>query len=268
MISRWGAGPYILMYHSIAEGSDDPYTVPPNRFQDQVSWLVEHGFEFLPLSYLVKVLKDGDYKNLRNKVAITFDDGYRDFLTDALPVLLHYKVPATVFIVAGMLGSNASWSENSKHAQLMTEDEIRHISSQGINLGSHTMTHANLVVVDQEVLLNELEESRSKLRELGESFYPLSYPWGQWCSRILDAVIDSGYDCAMTVGGKMRPRRTDIYCLPRLAISGDMDIRAFKSLFDRQVVKNAKRVSRVLRRFFPEGAASENIHCALMWGMR
>lgn len=251
MISRWDSGPYILMYHSIADGSDDPYAVPPNRFQDQVSWLFDHGFESVPLVTMVTLLKSGDVQGLKRKVVFTFDDGYRDFLTDALPVLLYFKVPATVFIVAGMLGANASWSESSKHVQLMSEGEIRHIRSKGVAVGSHTMTHANLAVVDPEALLNQLAESRSKLRELGESFYPLSYPWGQWSSRILGAVIDSGYDCAVTVGGKMQPGRTDIYCLPRIAISGDMDIRTFASLFDKQVVKNAKRVGRVLKKFFP-----------------
>jgi len=96
------------MYHSIAEGSEDPYTVPPNKFEEQLSWLIERGFEAVSLATIVNLLKIGEYKSLRTKIVFTFDDGYKDFLTTALPILLHYKVPATVFIVAGMLGDKVS----------------------------------------------------------------------------------------------------------------------------------------------------------------
>ena len=251
MISRWDAGPYILMYHSITEGSEDAFAVPPGRFQEQVAWLLEHGFETMPLSVIVGLLKNRDYKGLRRKVVFTFDDGYRDFLTDALPVLLHFKVPATVFIVTGMLGSNASWSENSKHVQLMSEDEIQHIRSKGIALGSHTMTHANLAVVDPETLLKQLAESRSKLSELGESFYPLSYPWGQWTNRIVGAVKASGYDCAVTAGaGEMRQSSTDIHCLPRMTMRADIDLQSFKALFDTPAVKRVRKVGLALKKIF------------------
>lgn len=230
MMSRWGVGPSILMYHSIAEGSEDPYTVPASRFQDQVSWLLEHGFEPVPLGAIVNLLKSGDYQSLKRKVAFTFDDGYRDFLTAALPVLLRHKAPATVFIVTGMLGKKASWTGNSKRVQLMAEDEIRHIRAQGIALGSHTMTHADLTTLDQEELYRQLTESRARLSDLGESFYAFSYPWGQWSSQILGAVKASGYECAVTVGGEMRPGRIDIYRLPRITLKGDMDLKSFQAL--------------------------------------
>ena len=117
-----------------------------------------------------------------------------------------------------MLGEKASWSGNSKHVQLMAEDEIKYIRSQGITLGSHTMTHTDLTTLHQEELHRQLTESRARLRDLGESFYAFSYPWGQWSSQILDAVKASGYECAVTVGGEMRPGRIDIYRLPRMTM--------------------------------------------------
>jgi len=250
MMSQWGVGPSLLMYHSIAEDSEDPYTVPASRFQEQVSWLLEHEFEPVPLAAIVNLLKSGDYQSLKRKVAFTFDDGYRDFLTAALPILLRHKAPATVFIVAGMLGEKASWSGNSKHVQLMAEDEIRHITAQGIALGSHTMTHTDLTTLHQEEIHRQLTESRARLSDLGESFCAFSYPWGQWSSEILDAVKASGYECAVTVGGKMRPGRIDLYRLPRLTMRGDMDFRSFKALFDPPVVKRLRKVGHALKKVF------------------
>jgi len=183
------------------------------------------------LAAIVNLLKSGDYQSLKKKVTFTFDDGYRDFLTGALPVLLRHKAPATVFIVTGMLGEKASWSGNSKHVQLMAEDEIRHIRAQGIALGSHTMTHADLTTLDQEELYRQLKESRARLRDLGESFYAFSYPWGQWSSQASGAVKASGYECAVTVSGEIRPGRADIYCLPRITMRGDMDFKSFQAFF-------------------------------------
>lgn len=237
MMSRWGVGPSILMYHSIAEGLEDPYAVPASRFQNQVSWLLEHGFEPVPLAVIVNRLKRGDYQSLKRKVAFTFDDGYRDFLTAALPVLLRHKVPATVFIVAGMHGEKAVWSGNSKQVQLLTEDEIRHIRAQGIALGSHTMTHADLTTLDQEELYRQLTESRARLRDLGESFYAFSYPWGQWSSQVVDAVKASGYECAVTVGEQMRLTAANSYLLPRITMRRDMDLNRFQSLLTRTRVE-------------------------------
>ena len=241
MMSRWGIGPSILMYHSIAEDPEDPYAVPANKFQDQVSWLIEHGFEPLPLAAMVSLLKSGDYQGLTRKVVFTFDDGYRDFLTTALPVLLRHKAPATVFIVAGMLGEKASWNENGKHVQLMAEDEIRHIKAQGVALGSHTMTHANLTTLDREELYRQLTESRSRLGDLGESFYTFSYPWGQWSSPAAEAVKAAGYECALAVGELTRCTVANIYFLPRITMTRAMDLKRFQSLLTRTRIETEIR---------------------------
>ena len=237
------------MYHSIAEGSEDPYTVPPNKFEEQLSWLIERGCEAVSLATIVNLLKIGEYKSLRTKIVFTFDDGYKDFLTTALPILLHYKVPATVFIVAGMLGDKVSWNSHSKHAQLMSEDEIRHIKAQGVSLGSHTMTHSNLAKVDEKKVYQELVDSHITLRDLGESFYALSYPWGQWTNQVLNAVKVAGYECAVTASRKMPLGATEYYCLPRVGIKGDMNLKSFQTLFDGSAIEFARKVGRVVKNF-------------------
>jgi peptidoglycan/xylan/chitin deacetylase (PgdA/CDA1 family) len=230
---RWGVGPSILMYHSIAEDSQDPYTVTPKRFQDQVSWLLDHGFEPAPLASIVSQLKTGDWQTLKKKVVFTFDDGYQDFLTTALPILLRHKVPATVFIVTSMLGKKASWSGNGRHLHLMTEDEIRYIKTQDICLGSHTATHANLTLLDNDSLQRQLRDSHDELVRLGESFYPLSYPWAQWSNQVLHAVRVSNYQCAVAAGGKIQLTALDQYLLPRITVGCQMDIKRFKSILTR-----------------------------------
>lgn len=249
MMSRWGVMPSILMYHSIVESSEDPYAVTANMFQDQVSWLLDHEFEPFPLAAMVNLLKSGDYQGLKRKVAFTFDDGYRDFLTAALPVLLRHKAPATVFIITDMLGEKASWSKGSKHVKLMSEDEVRSIKAQGISLGSHTATHANLTLLDHEDLQCQLRDSRDVLSRLGESFYAFSYPWGQWSPQIVDAVKASGYECAVAVGEQMRLTAANLYLLPRITMRRDMDLIHFQSLLTRtRIEMEIRRIYRILRK--------------------
>jgi peptidoglycan/xylan/chitin deacetylase (PgdA/CDA1 family) len=233
MILDFLVGPFILMYHSIAGNPDDPYTVSADAFQEQISWLSEYGFDVVSLSFLLRSIETENYRILRKKVVMTFDDGYRDFLTDALPTLADHGVPATVFLVTDMLGGRASWNESGAQIRLMSEDEARSIKAQGISLGSHTATHANLTLLEQKDVQRQLKDSRDTLTRLGEKFYAFSYPWGQWSSQIADAVKASGYECAVAVGGQMRLTTVNPYLLPRITMRGDMDIKRFRSLLTR-----------------------------------
>jgi len=121
-------------------------------------------------------------------VVVTFDDGYKDFLDNALPTLLSYRAPPTVFLVTDLRGGGASWNEFGMYAPLMSENEVRCIKGQGISLGSHTATHASLPLLSREDLRRQLGDSRDRLCFLGETFYALSYPWGQWSNQVVDAV--------------------------------------------------------------------------------
>ncbi len=233
MISRWGVGPSILMYHSIADNLEDAFTVSVGAFGDQISWLIKNDFEIIPLSSFVQAIQAVQYKRLSKKVVITFDDGYKDFITNALPILLDQKAPATVFIVTDLLGGRASWNDSGTQLQLMSEDEVRYIKAQGISLGSHTATHRNLKLLDQKEIQQQLKDSYDKLTLLGESFYAFSYPWDQWSSQVVDAVKASGYQCAVRAGGKIRPNAVNTYLLPRITVTRNMDLELFQSLLMR-----------------------------------
>lgn len=93
----------ILIYHRINDDRD-PYFggVPTAVFERQVEYLASR-FHVLPLSRLVAALRDGSVPD--DAVAITFDDGYRDNYTHALPILKRYGVPATIFVTTGAIGS-------------------------------------------------------------------------------------------------------------------------------------------------------------------
>lgn len=248
MLTDFLIGPSILMYHSVDDHSDDPYSVSVNAFREQMSWLSENGFEVVPLSFLLQSIQARSYRQLRKKVVITFDDGYQDFLTNAMPTLLECKATATVFLVTGMLGRRASWKKSEKHEQLMTEDEVYSIKKRGISLGSHTSTHKNLTLLEDEDLQREIRDSYNALSRLGETFFVLSYPWGQWTHRVIYAVISAGYKCALAVGEKTRLNSANMHILPRIPMARAMNLKQFASMMKRTAMgREIRRTYGVLR---------------------
>lgn len=233
MLPDFSIGPYILMYHSVDDNSEDLFSVSVEAFRQQMSWLSENGYEVVSLSFLLRSILSGNYRALRKKVVITFDDGTQDFITGALPILRDRAATATVFLVTGMLGMKTSWNGNGSDVPLMSEDQARYIKSQGISLGSHTSTHEKLPLLEGKMLERQLRDSYDSLICLGESFCSFAYPWGQWSPQVADAVRGAGYECAVAVGELTRLTAADAYCLPRITMTRDMDLKRFQSLLTR-----------------------------------
>ena len=202
--------PLILAYHSVSDGSSSGlYSVTTKALADQLAWLADEGFEFAPLESRTSAART---------VIVTFDDGYRDFLTCVLPVLQHRNVPVTVFLITDLLGTE--W----EGTPLMNAAEACEVKAGGISLGSHTLTHANLTTVRAGELQRQLVASRLALAGLGETFFSLSYPWGRCTKREAEVAQAAGYQCAVTAG---RSVRSDVYRLGRLVVNRNLDLKSF-----------------------------------------
>jgi peptidoglycan/xylan/chitin deacetylase (PgdA/CDA1 family) len=94
------------MYHSVADNDEACWIDPQNHvraeiFERQMEFLAEHR-QVVPLGQLAKSIRDG--RSIADgTVAITFDDGYRDNLTVAAPVLARLGLPATLFLPTGYI---------------------------------------------------------------------------------------------------------------------------------------------------------------------
>lgn len=233
MITDFMIGPFILMYHSIADDSDDPYSVSVDSFREQISWLSDNGYKTISLSSLLELLRAKNFRALRKNVVITFDDGYKDFFLNAFPILFDYEAPATVFLVTEMLGKISSWNPSFPNVRLMSEDDVIYIKSKGISIGSHTSTHANLTLLDKNELQKQLKKSYDTLTSFGESFYAFSYPWGQWSNHTVNAIKLSGFECAVSVGERTRFTIANKYALPRISMLRNINIEQFRILLSR-----------------------------------
>jgi peptidoglycan/xylan/chitin deacetylase (PgdA/CDA1 family) len=221
------------MYHSITTGeSVDPYGVSINDFYDQISWLFDHDFQFVSLETIFRLLKNGLFFSGRKLVALTFDDGYQDFLINVLPILLSKDLPATVFLVTELLGKTASWSRYSQHVPLMNQAAVREVKAQGVSLGSHSLTHADLTSIADQELRRQLVGSQIALAQFGETFFSFSYPWAKYTNREVAALKAAGYQCAVAADEKSYFFKTDMFRLGRLTMRHNLKLDAFERIVD------------------------------------
>jgi len=136
--------------------------------------------------------------------AITFDDGLRSFYDNAYPMLTEHGIKTTVFPVAGLIGKIGDWDVIGKTHHL-TAAMLREIADAGHEVGSHSLTHANLVWLNDDELIKELRESKLILEDItGTAVRSLSFPFGSWNKRVWDAAKSVGYEYAAAYRGHRR----------------------------------------------------------------
>jgi peptidoglycan/xylan/chitin deacetylase (PgdA/CDA1 family) len=245
----------ILMYHQIAEISRelDPLglAVPPAQFEQQMSYLARNGYRCLTLQEAVFYLQNGG-RPPKKSFVITFDDGYQDVLTKACPILDKFGFTATVFLVAGRLGSLSNWwgQDGTRSGLLLTPAETRELARRGYILGSHTVNHPFLNRVDEQSAFKEIRNSRVLLQEiLDVSIDFFSYPFSETNDRVESLVKAVGYTAACAGDSGSR----NIFHLWRVPCSGNDTAFAFalkvSGLYNQRTALRESAPGLLLRRY-------------------
>lgn len=163
-------------------------TLSVSRFQQEMDYLAAQGYTTVTLDQVYAAMQS--VVELPSKcVAITFDDGYLDNYTFALPILQAHKFCATFFVVTGAVG----------RAGFMSWDQLRQMQASGMSIESHTVHHWDLARLTQTELVSELTQSRDAIAaELGQVPSALSYPGGDYSRKVAAAVEAAGYIFAVT----------------------------------------------------------------------
>jgi peptidoglycan/xylan/chitin deacetylase (PgdA/CDA1 family) len=144
-------------------------------------------------------------------IILTFDDGYGDFYTTALPILRAHDFRATAYVVSGFVG----WPGYMSAAQVVEADR------SGIEIGSHTVSHPNLTNMSYGSVRSQLIDSKQFLERLvGHSVSSFCYPSGRVNSTVAWQVANAGYDSATTTVFGFRHTLADRYIWTRLRVSG------------------------------------------------
>ena len=280
----------ILMYHNFAATKEEcPDAVTVNDVRKQLAYLRGH-FRVLPVTRLVEQLKSGTAIE-KNTVALTVDDGRRNFCQFFFPLLKEFRMPATFFVVSSFISGN-DWIWTDKvlwlarqplaHEELRQDkldhffekmnrlrpdirnsqiDEVaakmqvsipkepppeyapcswtqlREMADSGlVEIGSHSVTHPIFSTLSDEESRWELAESRTQIEQLlGRSVSSFCFPNGKpadYFPRHLRQVKEVGYSSAMMTHFGMPRRGANEYGLPRLGVSGRMDMLSFMKYVD------------------------------------
>ena len=190
----------ILMYHRIVDRVDgsDPYhlKVSTAEFEAQMKYLSDRGYQSLFLEEVALSTPD-DFSRAK-PVVITFDDGYRDTYTNALPILLRHQLKATVLLVSGHIGATNTWDGDKAEASpLLGLREIGEMAKHGIRFGSHSVTHRSLPALSSQEAWKEMTESKATLEDmLGSEVRIFSYPYGHSTLKLTEMARQAGYMAA------------------------------------------------------------------------
>jgi len=183
----------ILMYHYIEYVQDKGDTIrislniTPYTLEQQIQTLIAAGYTFMTNSELDDVL-DGLKPLPAKPILLTFDDGYRDFATDAYPILKKYNVKATEYVVPGFLD----------RPNYMFKSQLDEIANDGlVEIAAHTVDHVGLARQTLKVIADEVFRSKVLLEEeIHKPVVDFAYPYGSFDDQAIKVVKDAGFRSA------------------------------------------------------------------------
>ncbi len=222
----------ILVYHQIevAPPKGAPFRglyVSPNAFARQMAMLKMLGYRGLSMTDLMPYLR-GEISG--QVVGITFDDGYLNNLSNALPVLQKNGFSSTCYVVDGLLGQTNIWDQHIGIAQtpLMTADQLLQWQAGGQEVGAHTQHHIDLMHAEDIRSKREIAHSKPFLEQLlGKPVQHFCYPYGKFETWHSDMVNEAAYETATTTERGRVHTATNMLTLPRVPVLRSTSLPVF-----------------------------------------
>jgi peptidoglycan/xylan/chitin deacetylase (PgdA/CDA1 family) len=205
----------ILTYHSV-DDSGSVISVSPPRFAEHVRWLASGAVAVVSVTDLLSLAPNAA------AVAITFDDGFTNFERAAWPLLRNRGLPVTLFVPTRHVGRTNQWATMSggrmPRLPLLDWDALARLADEGVVLGAHARTHADLRELGDAEMADEIAGSSDDIaRETGRRPEGLAYPYGSFNERVVRATRTS-YRWACTTRLRGLSTADDPYRLPRLDV--------------------------------------------------
>lgn len=207
-----------LMYHKVARPPAASRLkgtyVFPELFASQMAELARNGFQ--SASFYEALQKPA---SPNKKVVISFDDGFRNVLENAAPVLRRHNFTGIQFIVHDLMGATNRWDASEPPEPLMTREEVQEWLAEGHEIGSHTLTHPDLAQLGAERLRAEVVDSKKALEDtFGIRIRHFCYPFGRLNEWVAACVQEAGYETACTVVFGFPTAETKPFEIPRLLV--------------------------------------------------
>ena len=224
------SGVRILGYHRVANAVDS-LAVSPARFREQMRALAESGVQPIRLDRAIELLRSpvpGRY------VCVTFDDGYRDNLLAAAPVLAEFDIPATVFVPSRIIDGDVSFHWYDDPPPALSWAEVGELIAGGlVDVQSHTLTHPLLPQVDAQRSYEEIAGSKQAIEaHVPYALTSFCYPAGLYGTREVEFVRSAGYAAAVTTNPGVNGGGGELLELRRTLVYGADDTSMFRAKLD------------------------------------
>ena len=182
----------ILLYHAVGEPVEIEWPpsliLPASLFEAHLQYLTKEGYKVVSVEELVSLLQNGG--NLDKVIAMSFDDGYRNNHTDALPLLKKYNAKASFYVVHRDIGKTI----------YMDNDRLLDLLANGMEIGSHTINHAPLALIDPKYLPWEVGSAKKFIEKNLDGYIlkGIAYPNGGYNAKVIEAVKEYKFTYGLT----------------------------------------------------------------------
>lgn len=202
----------ILCYHKVGSAAEEGrrLNVSPSTLESHVRYFCRKGKRFARAGDLETGLPKGC-------VCLTFDDAYHSALTHGLEVLLRNGVWGTFYAVPSLVGSFSEWDPGYERP-LAGWQQLLAAQAEGMEVGNHTFSHADLSKLTLAEQIAELEMAEDLLIEHGLSPKSVCFPYGKFNGATLEAMDSEGVQVGMALGTRQARTGDDLRALPRLVV--------------------------------------------------
>jgi peptidoglycan/xylan/chitin deacetylase (PgdA/CDA1 family) len=220
----------ILIYHSVQPdfkgetAEQKRMNIPPDLFDAHMSYLSEHGYTVISMDAFEHDLQTGTTSPIKKPVVVTFDDGWKNQIAYAFPILQKHNFTATFFIYTN--------PADHESARFMSWDDMRTLVEAGMTIGSHTITHPYLSKLTDAQLAHEIIDSKRILeKRLNISVTHFASPFGYSSDKTIALIQEAGYHTARTTYRGNNHASGDI-----LHLTGYMVSRSWSDFIDNLTV--------------------------------
>ena len=214
----------ILCYHRINPWyENDTLTVNPEKFKRQINYFISKKFEFNNLEQYISFPK----KN--KKIVITFDDGFADNFLFAYEILKNLNIPFIIFLTVKFIGTEKLFPryKDKEKDRFLNWDEVIEMLKNGVEFGSHSLTHPDLTKLEKENIEKEIIDSKKIIEDkTGKEVKFFCYPYGFYNKEVIEIVEKAGYKGAVV--NRKRNMKITKYTMPRVGIYGHNNFFTFK----------------------------------------